>query len=201
MLLILLNRMNCPPHSSSSGFLPQKKKNHFYFCVYYVYYSGWSQEKKEHPQNMYERGSLPTDKIPAKKSLGHFSYTILGCHKIPFRDFSWRKLIFTKSYLILFQFLLGLTLQFWVLFLSHWTVIKWSNSQHKKSSIQWKQRKCVLAVWIILKKKPFFTTHLWLIVEAVRLSEFDVTVCDAIGQCMPPSHLRFVPEKKNKMPS
>ena len=114
-----------------------------------------AKKKKEHPQKMYERGSLPTDKIPAKKSLGHFSYTILGCHKIPFRDFSWRKLIFTKSYLILFQFLLGLTLQFWVLFLSHWTVIKWSNSQHKKSSIQWKQRKCVLAVWIILKKTFF----------------------------------------------
>lgn len=33
--------------------------------------------------------------------------------------------------------------------------------------------------------------------EAVRLSEFDVTVCDAIGQCKPPSHLGFVPEKKN----
>ena len=31
--------------------------------------------------------------------------------------------------------------------------------------------------------------------EAVRLSEFDVTVCDAIGQCKPPSHLGFVPEK------
>ena len=143
---------------------------------------------------MYERGSLPTDKIPAKKSLGHFSYPILGCHKIPFRDFSRRKLIFTKSHLILFQFFHGLTLHFRFFFLSHWTVIKWSNSQHKKVLLNGSNGNVSLlyeSSW----KKPFFVTHLWLIEEAVRLSEFDVTVCDAIGQCMPPSHLRFVPEK------
>ena len=116
MLLILLNRMNCPPHSSSSGFLPQKKRTISTFVCIMSTIVVEAKKKKEHPQKMYERGSLPTDKIPAKKSLGHFSYPILGCHKIPFRDFSRRKLIFTKSYLILFQFLLGLTLQFWVLF-------------------------------------------------------------------------------------
>ena len=56
-----------------------------------------AKKKKEHPQKMYERGSLPTDKIPAKKSLGHFSYPILGCHKIPFRDFFKKKIDFYQE--------------------------------------------------------------------------------------------------------
>lgn len=105
---------------------------------------------------MYERGSLPTDKIPAKKSLGHFSYPILGCHKIPFRDFSRRKLIFTKSHLILFQFFHGLTLHFRFFFLSHWTVIKWSNSQHKKVLLNGSNGNVSLLYMNHLEKKPFF---------------------------------------------
>ena len=66
MLLILLNRMNCPPHSSSSGFLPQKKRTISTFVCIMSSIVVEAKKKKEHPQKMYERGSLPTDKIPAK---------------------------------------------------------------------------------------------------------------------------------------
>ena len=75
-----------------------------------------AKKKKEHPQKMYERGSLPTDKIPAKNLWVTFLILFWGVTKYLLETFSRRKLIFTKSYLILFQFLLGLTLQFWVLF-------------------------------------------------------------------------------------
>ena len=155
MLLILLNRMNCPPHSSSSGFLPQKKRTISTFVCIMSTIVVEAKKKKNILKKCMKEDPFQRTKFQQKNLWVTFLILFWGVTKYLLETFSRRKLIFTKSYLILFQFLLGLTLQFWVLFLSHWTVIKWSNSQHKKSSIQWKQRKCVLAVWIILKKTFF----------------------------------------------
>ena len=116
MLLILLNRMNCPPHSSSSGFLPQKKRTISTFVCIMSTIVVEAKKKKNILKKCMKEDPFQRTKFQQKNLWVTFPILFWGVTKYLLETFSRRKLIFTKSYLILFQFLLGLTLQFWVLF-------------------------------------------------------------------------------------